>query len=587
MIAPWWDELHWTMWRLADRSSLLPVVEKARHVAREVVVPLLASGARYSCEWTPDKSQLIAALDANGLNSIVSTAGHGIATPLALAAWELAWVDGGAAANTLSGSMAQMPILDFGTSHQREQYLGRDAPRHGALCLTEPIPGAGSDALFLTGSFHLSDGLTDGERTLHVEKRGRFISHMDFADFVVAAVQARGDHVRGSCLVILEPEDTGEFDRGARVHKVGHQLSSTTNPSFSLRIPASRIIGGYTLDNGVLVPNIDHRRALSPAFRRTRAILSLMTASKLLSTVESFVHSNCQLSEESQFCQSMAELWAIGEAAASLGFAAARVSDDLDRAENPSAELLSRCAVLSPAAKLFSTSRVPAALQSVAILGERWAVQNAFALQDRLADAQIEAVQMGPEALQRRQLSVAMIDGHFLREFYHWTDEIECLARKRPHPMLLCLAAGMRLWQWTLNQLQQQTDTSGRRLYSDARQGVTFAMADALCGLLAARSFVKDILELEECKIEGAWAPSIMSNLAAIASLRGAGSTRQISADLLFGYDCHFSPAARSELNSLRNKLDVSISGTLTARARAEHFLLGLSQSHGKAESLA
>jgi len=129
MIAPWWDELHWTMWRIADRSALLPVVQSARHVAREVVVPLLALGARANCEWTPQKAQLIAKLDANGLNSILSTAGHGIATPLALAAWELAWVDGGAAANILSGSLAQMPILDFGTSHQRELYLGNAAPR--------------------------------------------------------------------------------------------------------------------------------------------------------------------------------------------------------------------------------------------------------------------------------------------------------------------------------------------------------------------------------------------------------------------------------------------------------------------------
>ena len=116
-----------------------------------------------------------------------------------------------------------------------------------------------------------------------------------------------------------------------------------------------------------------------------------MTAAKLLSTVESFVRSNSQLSGILPLAEH-GELWAIGEAAASLGFAAARVSDDLDRAENPPAALLSRCAVLSPAAKLFSTNRVPAVLQSVAVFPERWTVQNAFCLQDKIADAQIEAV---------------------------------------------------------------------------------------------------------------------------------------------------------------------------------------------------
>jgi hypothetical protein len=385
--------------------------------------------------------------------------------------------------------------------------------------------------------------------------------------------------------VILAPEDTGEFDRGTRVHKVGHQLSSTTNPSFNLRIPASRIIGGYTIDDGVLIPNIDHRRALSPAFRRTRAILSLMTAAKLLSTVESFVLSNSQLSEESYLWQSMVELWAIGEAAASLGFAAARVSDDLDRAESPPAALVSRCAVLSPAAKLFSTNRVPTMLQSMAAFPERWTVQNAFCLQDKIADAQIEAVQMGPEALQRRQLSVAMIDGHFVREFRLWTEEMEWLAHRRELPMLRCMTAGMRLWQWTLNQLQQRTDPRGRRLYSDTCQSVTFAMADALCGLLAARSFITDLLESEERKLECAETPSIMSDLATIASLRAAGSVGQISTDLLLGYDCPFSSATRSELSRLRSKLDGSICGTMAARDRAELFLLGLRQKHGKTRS--
>jgi alkylation response protein AidB-like acyl-CoA dehydrogenase len=582
MITPWWDELHWTMWRMTDRSALLPVVESARRVAREVVVPLLASGERNSCEWTTGKSRLIDALDASGLNSILSTTGHGIATPLALAAWELAWVDGGAAANILSGSMAQMPILDFGTSLQREIYLGNAAPRHGALCLTEPVPGAGSDALFLTGSFEIAKEPIDGEPTLHIEKRGRFISHMDFADFVVAAVQAQGNHAKGSCLVILEPEDAGEFDRGTRLHKVGHQLSSTTNPSFNMHIPASRIIGGYTIDDGVLIPNIDHRHALGPAFRRTRAVLSLMTAAKLLSTVESFVHSSSLLSEKSPLWQRMVELWAVGEAAASLGFSAARISDDLDRAGAPSPALVSRCAVLSPAAKLFSTNRVTTALQSVAVVCERWTMRNAFNLQDKIADTQIEAVQMGPEAIQRRQLSAAMIDGHFLREFCLWTEEMERIAHKRKLPMLRCLTEGMQLWQWTLNQLQQQTDSRGRRLYSDARQSVTFAMADALSGLLAARSFILDLLESGKCTLEGSETPSIMSDLATIASLRAAGSVGQTSAELLLGYGCQFSSATRNELNNLSRKLDVSLCGTLTARARAERFLSELRQKHGK-----
>ena len=46
---------------------------------------------------------------------------------------------------------------------------------------------------------------------------------------------------------------------------------------------------------------------------------------------------------------------------------------------------------------------------------------------------------MGPEALQRRQLSVAMIDGHFVREFRLWTEEMEWLTHRRQLPMLRCM----------------------------------------------------------------------------------------------------------------------------------------------------
>lgn len=582
MIAPWWDELHWRLWRIADRSALLPVVQSARHLASEVVVPLLALGARTSCGWTPQKAQLIAKLDANRLNSILPSLQQGITMPLALAAWELACVDGGAAVNLLSGSMAQMPILDFGTRQQRDRYLGNGGLRHGALCLTEPIPGAGTDALFLTGSYEMTSGMIDGEPALHIEKRGRFISHMDFADFVVAAVQGRGNRAKSSCLVILEPGDTGEFNCGSQVHKVGHQLSSTSNPSFKLRVPASRIVGGYAMEDDVLVPNVDHRIALAPAFCRTRAVLSLVTAAKLLSTVQSFVHSSSQVAIESYIWQSMTELWATGEAAASLGFAAVRVSDDLDRAGTAPAALACQAAVLSPAAKLFSTTRVPAMLQNVSALGEHWTVHNAFSTQDKLADAQVEAVQLGPEALQRRLLSSAMIDREFLGLFGLWTQEMEQFAKRQSLSGVHCLAATMQLWQWTMGQLQRQTDMLGARLYSDSRQGVTFPMADALSELLAARSLTIDSFDLQKGEngrdISGTPIAGFF-DLAAIVSLHAAGCIRQTSTALLYGYGELPSDAAKA-FRDQYTKLDENLCGILPTRDSAVNFLRTLSRRY-------
>jgi len=581
MLASWWDEIHWILWRVADRSDLMPVIQAARQVAREVVAPLLSSGVSSGCEWTPEKARILDSMDANGLTSILSSASHGAAMPLALAAWELAWVDGGAATCSLSGSLAQMPIREFGTAEQRERYLQNSDRRHGALCLTEPIPGAGTDVLFLTGTLQVAEWLPGSEPVLEIHKRGRFISHMDFADFVLAAVQGCGERVRGSCLVLLEPGDAGEFDRGPRVRKLGHKLSSTTNPIFGLSVPAARIVGGYTLEDGVIVPKLDHRQALAPALRRARAILSVMTASKILSTVELYLRTDprCQPGDSLDVWQRMADAWAIGEAAASLGFSAARLSDDLDTTGIQTDASRSEASVLCPAAKLFSTSQVTAMLQTVAALGIIGpAESDPGGIHGKLADAQLEALYMGPEALQRRLISTAMIDGEFLQQFRAWTEELDLLASSLPLTGIRCLVAGMRLWDWTLEQLRQQVDSCGARLYSDARQGVGFPMADGLCQLLAARSLVLDVLELEKRKPNAAGEGSLaghFSDLSTIASARAAASVGQTCTALLLGYDGRFpvSTVTRSVFDHLRTSVDVSLYGTMAARDRAASFI--------------
>jgi alkylation response protein AidB-like acyl-CoA dehydrogenase len=579
MAASWWDKVHCAMWRVADRPDLLAIIHSARRVAREVVAPQLAAGARSGCEWTAEKQRILASLDASGLTSILSSASQGIATPLALAAWELAWVDGGAATLNLSGSLAQMPIRDFGTKEQQNRYLGHADRRHAALCLTEPIPGAGTDAMFLTGSFRAVKWVPGSEPVLEINKRGRFISHMDFADFVVAAVQGRGDRVRGSCLVILEPGDAGEFDRGSRVHKLGHQLASTTNPIFGLRVPASRIVGGFTIDNGVVVPNFDHRRLLEPAFRRTRSIMSLMTASKLLSTVEPSIDPSGETGGEPELREQLVDLWVTGEAAASLGFSAARLSDELDRPEFQTDARTREAAVLAPAAKLFSSSSAAVMLQRAAALGGCGPMNSGpGCVRDKLVDAQIEALYLGPEALQRRLVSAAMIDGEFLIEFQAWTEEMDRLAESLPQTGIRSLTAAMRLWHWTLLQLRLQRNSRGAPLFCDARQGVTFPMADALCGLLAARSLTLDVLELDKSGRQGAvpaFVLSIFFDLSTIASVRATGLVEQTCTALLLGYDGRVPlPAVtRSAFDDLRKRLNMSLCGTVAARDRVARFL--------------
>ncbi|MGA3161366.1 MAG: acyl-CoA dehydrogenase family protein [Terracidiphilus sp.] len=572
----WWSEAHATLWRIADSTELLEVRHRARQTVRETIAPLLAQ-VRTGCEWTKEKACVLRLLDAQGLTGILNSAHHGFTLPLALAVWELASVDAGVATCSLSGSLAQMPIRDFGTEPQRDRYLGRDGLRHGALCLTEPLPGAGAEAISLSGRMCLAGANGNGEPLLEIHKRGRFISHMDFAEFVVAAVDGDGTGVRGSALVILEPGDAGEFERGSPVRKLGHRLASTTNPVFCLTVPASRIVGGYTMEQGALVPRFSHRALLAPAMRRMRALLGLMTAAKALSTVQEWFTLTGQKSQEAEFLLDMADLWATGEAAASLGFFAARLCDELDCAEDPSSADAMLAALFSPAAKLFSSSRVAEYLRQVAAWGE-YGAQSAIDLNALLVDAQIEDMYMGPAALQRRMVSAAMTDARFLADFQQWTGEMDVLAERLPHAGMRSLVQGMRLWHWTLERLRQQADARGARLYCDARQGVTFAMADALCGLLAARSLALDVLEMQR----GSHPPdskraSIFLDLSILAAGRAVLRTAQTCVELLCGYAERFpvSGAERKALAELRIKLCVSLRGTMDARERIAEFMRG------------
>src|SRR5581483_11000507 len=100
-------------------------------------------------EWTPEKHALLRAFDESGITGVFMEPAQGgfIEGPknlaLALTAFELAWVDAGAATGSLAGCLALSPIHERGTPEQRDYYLSHCAPPNpwrGAFCLTEPIP---------------------------------------------------------------------------------------------------------------------------------------------------------------------------------------------------------------------------------------------------------------------------------------------------------------------------------------------------------------------------------------------------------------------------------------------------------------
>jgi alkylation response protein AidB-like acyl-CoA dehydrogenase len=682
------DDVRQIMWRFKDRYDLQMLVQSSRSVARGIVARLVADGARNSHEWTPQKAQLLKAFDEAGITTCFMDPQQGgfIEGPknlaLSLVALELSWVDAGAATCSLAGNLALSPIHERGTPEQRDYYMSRCVPPQpgeqrtiwrGAFSLTEPLPYVGVETGLLSGKVRLVDSGPGQEPMLQVEKRGRFITNMGFANFTTAAVDSDDPRIKGSCIVILEETDAGVYDRGVPTRKLVHQLSSTRDPVFSLRVPANRIIGGYTMKDGVIIPNYSHGEIIEAVFKRTRVGVGIMTAAKLLSAVEPVIryHRNrfrggatvspgtprydMGLQQKEDTLQRLVDVWATGEAAASLGFAAARLFDQLDPIEKlkdrkfaemgvatgtaqmktfrrlqkdalgfigleamPAAErdgerhaalkadvlvqyliLDSQANVLCPATKLWNTGHGANLMrEAVSLVGGYGITEDCPGfLGHKWMDAQLEATYEGPEAVQRRQLSVTMTSEVFLAVFRSWIVEMRKIASAQPGTGACTLATGMELWLWTLEHLQKTADALGTKLYSGNRQGVTFPMADALCWLLASRFQILDVLELEAKGPEHLVAAeglhglvNFFTDLCAVQAAAAAGEAARICAELVYGYNelpactdenCTCGKADESGAAAavmepfiyLRMKLDASLSGARLAKDRAADAL--------------
>src|SRR3954454_10342087 len=620
------DDVRQILWRFADRFDLQMLVQSVRAVARGPVARLVAQGARNTHEWTPGKQALLQAFDESGITAVFMDPSQGgfLEGPknlaLALTAFELAWVDAGAATGSLAGCLALSPIHERGTAEQRDYYMSRCAPAQpgedrkpwrGAFCLTEPIPYVGVETGMLGGKVRIAEWKEDGEPMLQVEKRGRFITNMGFANFVTAAVESDDPRIKGTCMVILEETDPGIFDRGTPTRKLVHQLSSTRDPIFSLKVPADRIIGGYTVKDGVIVPRYTHGEIIEAVFRRTRVTVAIMTSAKFLSAVEPVIRYGrgrfrggsiatpgspryeLGLQLKQDVVHRLVDVWATGEASAALGFEAARLFDQLDPLEKQKAEIMaargitggttmmkamrvvqkdaieflhgkrpdlkddvlvqyaildSAANVLCPACKLWNTGHGARMMrEAVSLMGGYGITEDCPGfLGHKWMDSQLEATYEGPEAVQRRQLSVTMTDDVFLAQFHQWLRDMRQIGNNRPGTGACSLASAMQMWLWTLRHLQKSADADGDKLYHTSRQGVTFPLADALCWLLASRCQINDLLELGR---KGPANPTLaeglpgllafLTDLCHVQAARAAGEVGRICAELVFGYNRH------------------------------------------------
>src|ERR1019366_2382188 len=121
--------------------------------------------------------------------------------------------------------------------------------------------------------------------------------------------------------------------------------------------------------------------------------------------------------------------------------------------------------VLCPACKLWNTGHGAQMMrEAVSLMGGYGITEDCPGfLGHKWMDAQPEATYEGPEAVQRRQLSVTMADDLFLAQFRIWIHEMREVANTRPGTGACTLATAMQLWLWTLEHLQTATDADGSK----------------------------------------------------------------------------------------------------------------------------
>lgn len=628
------DGIRQILWGYAERYDLAMIVQSTRCVARGPIARMVAEGARNTHEWTDVKASQMTIYDESGITATALDPSMGgfIEGPknlaLSLVAFELAWVDAGAATGSLASNLGLAPIHERGTPEQRAHYMGMAAPLQpgetrrqirAAFALTEPIPFVGVETGMLCGKARVAEWKDGEEPMLHIDKRARFITGMAFADVVTAAVESADDRIKGSFMVILEEGDPGVFDRGVPTKKLVMQLSSTRDPVFNLTVPASRIIGGYTIKDGVIIPKYSHGEVIEAVFKRTRVAVGLMTTAKLLSAIEPVIRYQRQrfrggdgvnpgspryqsgLQQKEDALHRLVDVWAAGEAGASLGFVTARMYDEVDvlektkdrileerglsgraafkvltQSQQDAIELLKLSAqpdadrarietlradplvqyalidtvanVLCPACKLWNTGHGANMMrEAVSLMGGYGITEDCPGfLCQKWTDAQLEATYEGPEAVQRLQLSMTMNNPLFLTQFEGWIAELKHIASEKPETGACTLASAMKLWLWTLKHLEVAKDANGAKLYHKSRQGVTFPLSDALCWLIATRQQILDVLTLES---KGAADPSIaeglpgtvnfLLDLCHVHAASAAGEVGRICAELVYGYNAH------------------------------------------------
>jgi hypothetical protein len=240
------------------------------------------------------------------------------------------------------------------------------------------------------------------------------------------------------------------------------------------------------------------------------------------------------------------DVWTGGESCAALSFQAARL---LDRRGPESV-----ANVLCPACKVWSIHHASGLMrEALSLLGGIGVTEDCPGrLVHKWIDSQREAMCEGAQGGAQRRLAVAMSDELFLRHLREWMRELQAIVATHSGIGAGALAVAMEVWLWTFERMPREA----------------LALVDLLCGILASRAQILDVIELLRANPSEA---ALLSDLCHIQAVNVTGEVARVCAGLVYGYGDDSAGVGFAEMQIL---LDGALAGSLAVKDRALEALI-------------
>ncbi len=363
----------------------------ARRIAREKVLPIRAElDEKEEFPWQIMKSLAEADLFSVYLPEEYGGMGGGC-FELCLAVEELSRICGGVAVCYAASALGSFPILLFGNSQQKENYLPQIAQgkKLSAFALTEANAGSDAGGILTTARIEGNEYVLNGTK--------QWITNGGEAEvYTVIAMTDKAKGSRGASAFIVEKGTPG-FEFGKKEKKMGIRSSATRELVFTdCRVPKENLLGREGTGFMMAMRTLDTSR---PGIGAQAVGIAQGALDEALDYARERVQFGRPISSFQVIQHMLADMATQVEAARALTYAAARFIDS-------GAKDVSK---ISAMAKVFASDvAMHVTTQAVQILGG-YGYMRDYPVEKMMRDAKITQIYEGTNQIQRNVIALQLI----------------------------------------------------------------------------------------------------------------------------------------------------------------------------------